>query len=118
MSSLLDEIDEAASEVDAWSESLEDELKRKRAEDQSKLAYWIIAAFLLFVGSLILFVLAPFLTPINCETVIEDGIVSTNCSSEDWKSKAEFMLTVISSVMLPVVTLVLGFYFGTEKGKQ
>jgi uncharacterized membrane protein len=118
MSGLLDEIRKEASEADAWSESLEEELKRKRADDQSRLAYWIIRAFLVFVGLLILFVLLSFLTPSDCETVREGDTVTTTCSGEAWKSKAEFLLSVISSVMLPVVTLVLGFYFGTEKGRE
>jgi len=119
MSTLLDEIQEEFGEAEAWSESLEDELKRRRAEDQSRLAYWIIKAFLVFVTLLLVFVLLSVLnTPSDCEIVREGGVVTETCSQEAWRAKAEFMLTVISSVMLPVVTLVLGFYFGSEKGKE
>ena len=72
----------------------------------------------MFVGLLILFVLLSFLSPSDCETITEGDTVTVTCSAETWKAKADFMLTVISSVMLPVVTLVLGFYFGTEKSKE
>ncbi|MBE0619294.1 MAG: hypothetical protein IH605_01750 [Burkholderiales bacterium] len=36
----------------------------------------------------------------------------------DWDGLAEpakFLMTILSSVMLPVVTLVIGYYFGSEK---
>lgn len=33
----------------------------------------------------------------------------------DWKAPAEFLLSVIAQVLLPVVTLVVGFYFGSER---
>lgn len=44
---------------------------------------------------------------------------ATNCKAKScaglWEGPAKFLLTIISSVMLPVVTLVLGYNFGTEK---
>ena len=36
----------------------------------------------------------------------------------DWNKlvePAKFLMTILSSVMLPVVTLVIGYYFGSEK---
>ena len=36
----------------------------------------------------------------------------------DWAKltePAKFLMTILSSVMLPVVTLVIGYYFGSEK---
>ena len=36
----------------------------------------------------------------------------------DWNALVEpgkFLLTILGSVMLPVVTLVIGYYFGKEK---
>jgi len=36
----------------------------------------------------------------------------------DWSKltePAKFLMTILSSVMLPVVTLVIGYYFGSEK---
>lgn len=38
--------------------------------------------------------------------------------NDDWKQKAEFLVTALGSVLLPVVTLVLGYYFGTEKAAR
>jgi len=34
---------------------------------------------------------------------------------EYWKDAAEFLVKTLSSVLLPVVTLVIGYYFGKEK---
>ena len=39
----------------------------------------------------------------------------------EWASRekqAEFLLKVVSSVLLPVVTLVIGYYFGKEQGAE
>lgn len=33
----------------------------------------------------------------------------------EWKEPAEFLLKMLSSVLLPVVTLVIGYFFGKEK---
>jgi uncharacterized membrane protein len=118
MTSLLDEIDEEIDETEAWTDSLDGRLREKRADDQSKIAYWLIRAFIVFVGVILLFVLLQVFYPVQCVTEIDGEVVETACEVEPWKPMAEFMLTVISSVMLPVVTLVLGFYFGTEKGKE
>ena len=43
------------------------------------------------------------------------ALVSFVLVESNWSSKAEFLATILSSVLLPVVTLVLGYYFGTEK---
>jgi uncharacterized membrane protein len=118
MNSLLDEIEDELDETQAWSESLDDRLREKRAEDQSKIAYWLILAFIGSVVMILGFVLYQVSVPITCTVVVEGESQVTECNVEAWKPMAEFMLGVISSVMLPVVTLVLGFYFGTEKSKQ
>jgi uncharacterized membrane protein len=34
---------------------------------------------------------------------------------EKWVEPAKFFLGILSSVLLPVVTLVIGYYFGKEK---
>jgi hypothetical protein len=33
----------------------------------------------------------------------------------EWKDAAKFFIDLLSSVLLPVVTLVIGYYFGKEK---
>ena len=43
------------------------------------------------------------------------ALVSFVLVESNWTSKAEFRATILSSILLPVVTLVLGYYFGSEK---
>jgi hypothetical protein len=36
-------------------------------------------------------------------------------SWQKWEEPAKLFLTILSSVLLPVVTLVIGYYFGKER---
>jgi hypothetical protein len=103
MTSLLDQINRLQSsnkEKLAEVESVEDELKREYAQSQSWAARLIISAFIVCIVAIFLMVIIYF------------GL------GKDWKKPADFLLTVVSSVLLPVVTLVLGYYFGSEEKKK
>ena len=96
MASLLEQIEEAQSENQSVQEELEAHLQRQRASDQSRIAWLIIWAFVVAVGAIFLLVLGSLIP----------GMDNT------WKEPAEFLAGIVSSVLLPVVTLVLGYYFG------
>ena len=85
-------------------------LKERQAKDRSYISYLIVGAFVLAVIVLFVFVYKIGGNPPACET--------PPCPALDWEKPAEFLFKVLSSVMLPVVTLVLGYYFGTEKAKE
>ena len=68
----------------------------RHSYDRSIIGISVVLAFLLAIGALFVYVLV----------------------AEPWKDKAEFLATTLGSVLLPVVTLVLGYYFGTEKAAQ
>ena len=70
----------------------------------------IVGAFVLAIVLLFAFVFIFGGNPPTC-TVIP-------CNALDWEKPAEFLFKVLSSILLPVVTLVLGYYFGTEKAKK
>ena len=79
-------------------ESLTNSLAQQRSHlrqtrDRSIIGISVVLFFLLTITALVSFVLFE----------------------SDWTSKAEFLATALSSILLPVVTLVLGYYFGTEK---
>jgi heme/copper-type cytochrome/quinol oxidase subunit 2 len=112
MASLLDQInaqiDELQSENQKVEGEVDDEIKKQRAADQSRIAWVIIWAFVIAIGSIFLFVFGQLLIG-SCE----EG--QADCDPKQWEEPATFLLGIVSSVLLPVVTLVLGYYFGKEK---
>jgi hypothetical protein len=97
MPSLLEQIDAVQSDILSVEDTVDDHIKRQRAADQSRIAWVIIWAFVGAVAAI--FVL----------------VAGALASGSDWKDPAKFLVTIVSSVLLPVVTLVLGYYFGKEK---
>jgi hypothetical protein len=101
----LEQIDELQSENLSVDETVSDYVKRQRADDQSRIAWVIIWAFVFAIAGIFVLVLGSLL------------IGSRVGGSVAWKEPAEFLIGIVSSVLLPVVTLVLGYYFGKEKGE-
>ena len=81
--------------LDRADENVEARLKERRAVDRSVLGFLIVGAFVLAVVGLFIFVIV--------------------CPTGSCEKQADFLFRLLSSVLLPVVTLVLGYYFGTEK---
>ncbi len=95
---LLSEIDEVDAEVDSLEESAAESAKRLQAQDRSHIAKLIVWLFLIVcIGTAVFF-----------------GVASL-FSLASWESAGENLLTLLSSVILPVVTLVIGYYFGSEQ---
>jgi len=104
MASLVEEINTIHSEnrdIDAEAvEQAEADIKRQKAQDQSRIALIVIWTFVLAIMGIFMFVL---------------GSIAVASGSTAWKDPAEFLSGAVSSVLLPIVTLVLGYYFGKEK---
>lgn len=79
--------------------ALEDRNKRLQADDRSHIAKLIIWAFVLLMAMVVLAVAAGFAFFGSWDKVSEP---------------AKFLMAILSSVMLPVVTLVIGYYFGSK----
>lgn len=77
--------------------------------DRSRIAKLIVWAFVLAIGALIGFIFVGAL--------VFDGWAEGEASSNGWIEAAREIGRVLQEVMLPVVTLVLGFYFGSA-GKK
>lgn len=78
--------------------ALDQRLQKLQADDRSHIAKVIIWAF---VGLMAVVVVAVVVSMFLC----------------DWdkiSEPAKFLMAVLSSVMLPVVTLVIGYYFGSR----
>jgi hypothetical protein len=81
-------------------QAVEDQNKRLQADDRSHIAKLIVWVFAGLVSLLVLSVIV--------------GVAYLR----DWdkiSEPAKFLSAILSSVLLPVVTLVIGYYFGKEK---
>ena len=79
--------------------ALEERNKRLQADDRSHIAKLIIWAFVVLL------------------TVVVIAVVIGLAYFGDWNEVSEpakFLMAILSSVMLPVVTLVIGYYFGSK----
>jgi len=79
--------------------ALKDHLARRQADDRSFIAKLIVWSFVILMGWVVV-------------------ATSVGAYFFDWNEltePAKFLMTILSSVMLPVVTLVIGYYFGTDK---
>jgi hypothetical protein len=73
--------------------------QRRQQDDRSHIAKLIVWAFVGLIGLVV-------------------AVVAIGTFADDWKKweePAKLFLTILSSVLLPVVTLVIGYYFGKEK---
>lgn len=90
----LGEIEDYVADVQ---ESVDDYIIRLQSEDRSRIAKLIVWLFL-----------------IACLGTLSFIAIAVLRSGTGWEPGAEQMVTVLSSVILPVVTLVIGYYFGAE----
>jgi hypothetical protein len=93
------EIAAAEQVVEQGRKAFEDRLKRQQADDRSLIAKLIVWAFV-FLMTLVVFA-----------AIVGAYLFDWNALVEP----AKFLMAILSSVMLPVVTLVIGHYFGKEK---
>ena len=79
--------------------ALKDHLSRRQADDRSFIAKLIVWSFVILMAWVVV-------------------AASVGAYFFDWSrltEPAKFLMTILSSVMLPVVTLVIGYYFGKDK---
>lgn len=102
----LEEVnDEALDEAFAATEAatvdilgnVDDEIKRLSSQDRSRIAKIIVWLFF-----------------VTCIATLAFIAAATFWGGAEWATGAELMITILSSIILPVVTLVIGYYFGAE----
>jgi hypothetical protein len=98
-------IADAGKSLERATETVSEQARRRETEDRSQIARIIIWTFALTVGGFFLFAAIV-------------GVAGTSLGGNDWKAAAELVVEVLKSVLLPVVTLVLGFYFGRQSAGQ
>ena len=99
MSDLSQELLATAKNVEQGQKALEEYAQRRQQDDRSLIAKLIVYAFVGLIG----FVIMVFSVAVLFKTW------------NDLAEAAKFLMAILSSVLLPVVTLVIGYYFGKEK---
>ncbi|HEX9432063.1 MAG TPA: hypothetical protein VF936_04660 [Burkholderiales bacterium] len=79
--------------------ALEERNRRLQADDRSHIAKLIIWAFVILAAVVVIAVIAGLAYFGGWDKIAEP---------------AKFLMAILSSVMLPVVTLVIGYYFGSK----
>ena len=101
ISSLRDQALQTEKLVTERRDSAAEEEERRRGRDRSQIARMIVQLFA--VSFVLVLVVLPVLA------YFEAGL---------WDKVSDKLVTLVSSVLLPVVTLVIGYYFGTEQSRQ
>ena len=109
---LIDSAEMQVSDMDAALESAEEKRKNLQASDRSKIGKIIIYVYAGTIAGIFLYIIASFVMPyIECNVSCSDII-------KNWKEYAEFLADVVTVSVVPIVTLVIGFYFGSEKKNE
>ena len=99
MSDLSQELLATAKNVEQGQKALEEYAQRRQQDDRSLIAKLIVYAFVGLIG----FVIMVFSVAVLFK------------AWNDLAEAAKFLMAILSSVLLPVVTLVIGYYFGKDK---
>ena len=98
------------SSVETLAEKAEEVATKLAGQDRSLIAKRVVWLYVATVVACFVFVMGIFwfLTP--CAATPTAGCVA-------WQGPADFLLQVLTTAVLPIVTLVLGYYFGTAKAE-
>ncbi len=105
-------IEEALSAAESLAEKAEHVAEKLEGRDRSTIAKRVVLLYIVTVLACFIFIVGVFwfLTP--CAA---DGAGAAGAACVEWQGPAEYLLQVLTTAVLPIVTLVLGYYFGTAK---
>ena len=94
---------------DAQIQTASEQNQVRMGQDRSRIALIIIGTYALAILGAILFIVA---TVPDC--------TDPSCTGDEsaWNQQAELLMSLIVTAVVPVVTLMLGFYFGSEKAND
>lgn len=106
LSSLFDAASKTLAENAKEVQSATEKNVERLGRDRSWIAISIIMTYLVAVLGAIVFLIVsvPECIAVNCPS-----------ATESWDKQAELLKDLIVTAVVPIVTLMLGFYFGTEK---
>ncbi|MDQ3674416.1 MAG: hypothetical protein M3365_08580 [Gemmatimonadota bacterium] len=101
-------------EVEDNVEHAQEGARKLRDRDRSRIAALVIYLYVGMVSASFLFIIGLFFVGASSDNLCGDP-PGPGCIA--WKESAEFLLQVLTTTVLPIVTLVLGYYFGTAKAE-
>lgn len=106
LSRLLDNADDVYEESGKTVRSAAEANKERMGKDRSWIAKSIIFTYAAAIVGAILYIMF---------TVPECSVADCTGDESAWSKQADLLLNLIVTAVVPVVTLMLGFYFGTEQ---
>ena len=107
--------------VESLVQSATEKAKELEGRDRSAIATRIVLLYVISVLLCFAFVLVVFWAYVPCRTPADATSASasgTGAACLEWKEPADYLLQVLTTAVLPIVTLVLGYYFGTAKAER
>lgn len=101
--------------VEGTVEQVEKSAEEYKKQDRSKIAKTVVWLYAGVVSACFAFVIAIFVIGTYWKTLCGPPPAAAGCVP--WQEPAEFLLKVLTTAVLPIVTLVLGYYFGTAKAE-
>jgi ABC-type maltose transport system permease subunit len=97
--------------------------KERKQQDRSLIARRVVWIYMVVVVAIILFAIATNFLVVPC--AVDFSTVTDPTQQKlakqalagvcgDWQETGKYMLDITTTAVLPIVTLVLGYYFGTE----
>jgi ABC-type dipeptide/oligopeptide/nickel transport system permease component len=101
--------------VEGTVEQVEKTAEAYKKKDRSRIAQTVVSLYAGVVAACFAFVIVIFVIGTYWKTLCGTP-PAAGCVP--WQEPAEFLLKVLTTAVLPIVTLVLGYYFGTAKAEE
>lgn len=115
------DLNQELSSVESLVQTATEKASKLEGQDRSVIAtrvvlLYFLSVFLCFAFVLVIFWFYTPCPPLPAGATPPAGSAASACLA--WKEPADYLLQVLTTAVLPIVTLVLGYYFGTAKGDR
>ena len=105
--------------VETLVQTATDKASKLDGQDRSTIATRVVLLYLATVFLCFAFILVLFWFYTPCPPVLgASPPAGSSPACVAWKEPADYLLQVLTTAVLPIVTLVLGYYFGTAKADR
>ncbi len=111
------DVTSAISSVESLVSKAEEGASKLEGQDRSAIAQKVVFLYIGAVVACFIFTIGIFWFLVPCPPTAP-GSSSSPQACLAWKEPADYLLQVLTTAVLPIVTLVLGYYFGTAKADR
>jgi Na+/H+ antiporter NhaD/arsenite permease-like protein len=104
--------------VESLADTADAKASKLEGHDRSTIATRVVLLYLVSVLLCFVFVLVIFWAYTPCPPLTQGAPAASVGACLAWKEPADYLLQVLTTAVLPIVTLVLGYYFGTAKNEK